>query len=226
MLRRILTKWGMSTTAAAILASCVLKTQGTCDELLTCPPEGSGGQAGTGGNSTGGAGTGGSAPEGGTAPVGTGGTESAGMGGEGGMSGAAGAGGGGAGGCDTTLSPSEAPCLVSSAHALFVAPSGSDDADGTRAAPLQTISRALELAAGSDKIIVACIATYEEPVAIATGVRLYGGFACPDDPAPWTYQKDLRTKIMPSEPGVALEIRNVVDEIVLEDFEFEALDAI
>ena len=55
MLRRILTKWGMSTTAAAILASCVLKTQGTCDELLTCPPEGSGGQAGTGGNSTGGA---------------------------------------------------------------------------------------------------------------------------------------------------------------------------
>src|SRR6187402_3178748 len=72
----------------------------------------------------------------------------------------AGAGGGGVP-CDSSKSPSEESCVVDDEYAIFVAPTGRDDASGTKTGPVQTIAKAVELA-GDSKIVIACDGTYDE----------------------------------------------------------------
>ena len=223
---------GASAGAFIVLGLGALSTGGCgknladdCMVLRVC--DGTGGQ---GGGATGGAGNGGSGGEGLGGATSTGGTSNEGgstSGGvEGGEAGMAGASGGGGDGCDTTLSPGVESCLVSERHAVFVAPTGSEKAAGTRGAPLKTLGEAVELAATSGKIVIACSGTYDEAVSITTGARVYGGFACPDDAVlePWSYQTGTRA-VVASAAGVALEVENVADAVVIEDFEFDALDA-
>ena len=102
---------------------------------------------------------------------------------------------------------------------------GADTAAGTRAEPLASIGAALELAAESGKVVIACNATYDERLSVTTGARLYGGFACPDSDTPWAYEDGARAVIAPSATGPVLEIRDVMDAVVIEDVEFDAADA-
>jgi len=141
-----------------------------CMETLTCV--GTGGQDGTGGDST----SGGSAGEGGEGGQG-------GLGGQGGEGGALGT--GGAAPCD----PTEEQCT--DAVILHVSPVGSDEADGSAHAPLETIEQALAhveaaVEAGYPAPLVYLCATegaYEETLTIGAqhgAVGIYGGFACDD----------------------------------------------
>lgn len=232
--RRLRARTVLPLAVSAVVAACSWATETTCADGVGCVDA-------TGGSSAGGnaASQGGAAERGGSANGGG----MAGESGAGGVSQGGGAGGesaagasGGAGGnpndCDVPEGDSDLiahPCLVDEAHALFVAPSGSDAASGTRKAPVKTIERALALAAASPgKAIVACAAStaYPTAVAITSSAHLYGGFSCPDSEAPWVHQDKLRTRVQPTAQGPALEVRSVGGRVELEDFEFQAADAI
>jgi hypothetical protein len=65
---------------------------------------------------------------------------------------------------------------------VFVSAAGSDSDDGTRDAPLRTITAGLALAASSGKTRVnVAQGTYPEIVQLRSGISLYGGY----DPATW-----------------------------------------
>jgi hypothetical protein len=143
---------------------------------------------------------------------------------QGGGSGAAGSGAGGSGSCDPTRNPSEEPCLVSDEHAVFVAPDGNDDGPGALAAPLATLSKAVEVAAG-DKIVIVCNAEYDEHVIVSARVRAYGGFGCPATSGAWEVEVGAPL-FMPSDPGPALTIDGVTEEVTIEGIDFEVPDAV
>ncbi|MFZ5892322.1 MAG: hypothetical protein ACOY0T_14785 [Myxococcota bacterium] len=203
---------------------------GPCENTRSCGDWDAGGNAGQAGNGgatnhggevSNGAGTGGriepgggAAAEGGQGGFGQGGANEAGAGGMGG--GVA---------CDTSKSPSEEPCLISDLEAVFVAPTGSDKGSGTQAAPFRSVGKAVETAAATGKLIIACNATFEESIALSAGARIYGGFACPTEDAPWTYVPETRTKLAPLNEGPALAIQGVTDAVILEDLEFVAQKA-
>ena len=178
---------------------------------------GSGGESGTrdGGDASGTSGTGSSS--------GTSGKSGAANAGTSGSSGDAGSTGAEAM-CDTTKSPSEESCLVNNEYAIFVAPTGKDGAGGTKAGPVKTIAKAIELA-GNTKMVIACDGSYAEQVKLTAGAKLYGGFACPGSAMPWKYETGKKSKVAPSDRGVALGVATGAAVVVIEDFEFDALDA-
>ena len=140
-----------------------------------------------------------------------------------GSTGDAGAGGEHKSPCDPTLSPSAEACLVSNEFAVFVDPAGNDSGSGTKASPLRTITKALQLA-GADKIVIACTATFDEQVKVSAGARIYGGFACRGSAAPWTYEAGKRAKVAPTARGFALSIATGAAVVDIADIEFDAKD--
>jgi len=197
-------------------------THRTCDTGGTAgSSSGAGNDAGasaeSGANSTGGS----SGGKGGANASGTGAGGKAGTAGSAGSLGNSGEGGGGAGGvvCDTTKSPSEESCVVSDEFAVFVSPTGKDDNNGTQGAPLATLTKAVEVAAG-EKIVLVCDATYDEHVSIAAGARIYGGFKCTD----WSAEA-AKPLFKPTTAGTALKIDTVPDDVVIESVGFEVGDA-
>ncbi|HET7544054.1 MAG TPA: hypothetical protein VFK05_29485 [Polyangiaceae bacterium] len=197
-------------------------TSSTCKELHNC--ESRGGASGNDGKS----GASGDAPGGSGNSGGTSGTSGiSGNGGSPGGSGSSGeAGTAGAGPtCDPTKSPSEEACLVNDDYAIFVAPTGKDGGGGSKAGPVKTIAKALELAS-QEKIVIACDGTYEEQVKIAAGAKLYGGFACPGTANPWVYEAGKKAKVAPAAKGVALSITAAATAVAIEDFEFDAKDGL
>src|SRR5262245_56978801 len=207
-----------STLGALAMPSCT----STCEEEGNCgnykPDDTSkGGTAGA-------AGSGGAGGRGGSSGSGGNGGGSGGSGAEGGEGGMGGAGGEGGGTppCDTTGSPSVESCIVSDDFAVFVSPDGDDGNEGTKASPVSTFARALELAA-SDKVVIACSGTYDEHVQVSAGARIYGSFDCDNG---WAYAPADATVIEPSNAGYALEIRDVAEvPVLIEDMQFVALDA-
>ncbi|HKO50303.1 MAG TPA: hypothetical protein VJV79_21380, partial [Polyangiaceae bacterium] len=213
---------GGVSVAAAVAAGCGsdCNNTGTCGPYI--PPDGGGGTTGDHGGSAGLSGTGGlngsSSGASGASGAGVGGMDDAGAG--------AGAGGGGdREPCDSSKSPSEESCVVDNEYAIFVAPTGHDDASGTKAGPVQTIAKALELA-GDTKIVIACDGTYDEQVNLTSGAKLYGGFACPGKTIPWRYEPGKKALVAPSARGIALSISSGASDVVIEDFEFDAKDGV
>ncbi|HEY8942760.1 MAG TPA: hypothetical protein VIM73_00805 [Polyangiaceae bacterium] len=238
---------GTATLAGSLaLWSCGGGPFDSCEARRSCPIE-SGDMAGSGG-------AGGDASIDPTASgtTGEGGGESSGSGGDAGADGSSGAGGtpntsggaaadGGSGGsgaeggdhsedpCDLLGSPRTETCLLTEEFAVFVAPSGNDDAEGTRAAPVRTLARAVSLATSSDRVMVACAGRFNETLMLEHGLRVYGGFVCPDDDAAegssaWTPAADEKTIVAPAE-GYALDIQSVQAPVVIQDIEFERRDA-
>jgi len=88
--------------------------------------------------------------------------------------------------CDPTKAPSVAPCTITDALGVFVAPhaKGGNDtpSSGTMAAPFATMGYAIARA-GTRRVYV-CAATYELSVPVATmaKVAVFGGLACPASP--------------------------------------------
>ena len=195
----------------------------TCERLHSC--ESRGGNSGASGSEGGDSGTaGGSAASGGSGKSGASNAGSSGTSGTSGTTGDAGAAGTVSPPCDTTKSPSEETCLVSDEFAIFVAPTGKDGSGGTKAGPVKTIAKAIELA-GDTKMVIACDGSYAEQVKLTAGAKLYGGFACPGSAMPWKYETGKKSKVAPSDRGVALGVATGAAVVVIEDFEFDALDA-
>ncbi|HEX9618605.1 MAG TPA: hypothetical protein VF989_00635 [Polyangiaceae bacterium] len=214
-------RWFIAIGACALVPACLIDKIGDdCAERSMCPRDA--GDDATGGGSQTDGGSAGGATSGGT-PGGTGGTMS--TTGSGGMTGSGGVADGGAGGmgleCDTSASPSDEPCLVSDEFAVFVAPDGDDDDDGTMSEPVATFARALELADSDGKIVIACAGEYDEQVVIDDEVHIYGGFDCDDD---WSYAPGEPSTVAPSTRGYALRIDGVDGEVAIEDVAFIAQD--
>ncbi|HEX2716182.1 MAG TPA: Ig-like domain-containing protein [Gemmatimonadaceae bacterium] len=62
------------------------------------------------------------------------------------------------------------------AHRIFVSPSGNDANPGTRAAPVKTINRGVQVAAAEGADVYVTNGLYDETVNLATGVSIYGGY--------------------------------------------------
>src|SRR6188768_694910 len=201
---------GLATMAAVM--SCTDPFH-TCRETRTCAPPPENGDAGDAGTANGGnagansaGGTGGNASTGGTA---------------GSLSGSAGEAGAGGGGitCDTSKDPSVEACLVDDDYAVFVAPGGKDNAAGTKSAPLATLSKAVEIAAGV-RLVLVCDASFDEHVTVSRGARIYGGFRGAD----WS-SEDGAPLFKPTTPGPALKVDGVTASLSFTRLHFEVGDA-
>jgi hypothetical protein len=131
--------------------------------------------------------------------------------------------GGGGGSTDPWCVPHEAPngIIRDDCPGIFVdAANGDDSAAGTRAAPVQTLTHALELAAASELPVYACNgAPFDESVTVPPGVHLYGGMDCS-----WKYDA-TPTAIQPMTPStVAVLVLDAGDGARLEDLLVEAPD--
>lgn len=212
-----LTLGGVAATWGAVLGGCNA-IDDDCVSYRTCSEAGGSGTDGESGApadpSSGGAGKSGTSAGGADA---SGDTGAAGGANDPGVAGAAGS---APSACDTSQSPRDETCLVSDDFALFVAPDGDDENPGTREAPLASLSKAAELAAG-DKVVLVCNGSYDEHVTITSGVRVFGGFDCAD----WSDDPGAPS-FGPTDPGAALSVDSVDAEVLLDRVSFEVGDAV
>lgn len=83
---------------------------------------------------------------------------------------------------DTTKAPPvggpAASNELTEAFGVFVATSGSDTGDGTRASPLARIQPAIDLAKKLGKRVYVCSGAYQEALVLADSVSIIGGLSC------------------------------------------------
>ena len=108
------------------------------------------------------------------------------------------------------------------ARSVFVAPSGSDGAAGTRMAPMQTIGAAIQRAR-TDGGVAVLIAdgVYAETLALVSGVSLFGGY---NDAAGWTRDPDspaLRAEV--TAVGLAVRAEAMALPTAIESLRLHAL---
>jgi hypothetical protein len=106
-------------------------------------------------------------------------------------------------------------------HAYFVAPTGDDAFDGTRAAPFKTVQRAIDAAdvAGNGGDVYVAAGTYGESLTLRSRVSIYGGFDAT------TWRRDLATSrptIMGSRVAV---IGTEANALSIDGLRIEAADA-
>lgn len=87
-------------------------------------------------------------------------------------------GNGGDGGTSAACTPSLAVGAVENACGVFVSAGGADAAAGTKAEPVRTLGKAIELAKKKGKPVYACAEVFKEAVEVPAGVELYGGLDC------------------------------------------------
>ena len=104
-------------------------------------------------------------------------------------------------GCDAQATPSEASCVLDDSLGVFVRTDGDDAAAGTKAAPLRTLAKAIQMAAAQQKRVYACSQTFTEALVVPGGVEIYGGLACTTD---WSWKSGEVTRI---EAPAALAVR-------------------
>jgi hypothetical protein len=124
--------------------------------------------------------------------------------------------------CDTSKSPKDASCLVASAYAIFVSPTGDDSASGTKDKPVNTIAKALSLAS-TKKFVIACSGTYTDALSLTKQAKIYGSFDCKNA---WKYDTSKPTTVAPTTPEPSLSINAGSASVVIEDVQFEAVDAV
>ena len=127
--------------------------------------------------------------------------------------------------CDPSTASS---CAVDESHGVFVAPptSGGNDTTGTgaRSAPVGSIGHALDLAKAAGKAVYVCAGVYDESVlldAAHDGVSIFGGLDC----TTWVYSTANFVLVLPSQPGYAIEIKNLSVGTTLSAIAFTALSA-
>ena len=83
---------------------------------------------------------------------------------------------------------------------IFVAPSGSDGADGTRERPLARIQPAIDLAKTVGKRVYVCAGTYREALVVADSISIIGGLDCSGDG--WRTSPALSRVEAPTSPAL------------------------
>jgi hypothetical protein len=119
--------------------------------------------------------------------------------------------------------------VISDTLAVFVAaaPAGSDSNAGTKEHPVATLGKGVQLAeSGGTKRVIACGATYAESLSLSApgddvGLQVFGGVACPSDPAPWTYT-GTKAIVLSSGAGPALRVSGLTKPVLFQDVELEA----
>ena len=111
--------------------------------------------------------------------------------------------------------------LEDGANAYFVAPTGSDAAAGTRAAPFATVQHAIDVAdaAGNGGDVYIAAGVYAGSITLRSRVSLYGGF----EPAGWT--RDIAVS-RPTISGGRIAMRGAdISALTLEGVRVESADA-
>jgi len=114
--------------------------------------------------------------------------------------GGGGDGGGGSGGGNGVCVPSESDAPVNDGCGVFVSSSFGDDGnEGTKASPVKTLSRALQLAKASGLPVLACgeaMVEEAEGIIVAGGQRIFGGLDCTaKEPNTWIFDRDKPTEV-------------------------------
>ncbi|WP_394847548.1 hypothetical protein LZC95_08790 [Pendulispora brunnea] len=127
-------------------------------------------------------------------------------------------------------SPRDDASVLRDGCGVFAAPSGSNDAAGTRDAPVKSVARAIELAlAKRVPHVYLCAAPYGESLHIDGAqahfnMGVYGGLACPGAVNAWSLT-DARARVSPA-TGMALRIENARANVTIEDIDFSVGDAV
>ena len=118
-------------------------------------------------------------------------------------------------------------CAVTAKDGIFVTPEGDDEADGTPEQPLASLREGVARARAMAKRrpVFVCAASFDEHVEIHhDGIRLQGGFACPESTTDvWIYNAGERPRLAPSTQGYALRVRDA-EKITVADFELRVVN--
>ncbi|NUQ72810.1 MAG: DUF1565 domain-containing protein, partial [Polyangiaceae bacterium] len=141
---------------------------------------------------------------------------------------------GGPGGMTSTSSgagggPPDAKCVpssnagpVSDDCGIFVELAGDDARDGTKSSPVQTLTKAIELAKKGGGAVYACGQVFPETVEIPAGVSFFGGLDCQGD---WSYAEGKKTTIEGAPDVIPLRIVKGAGTVLVEDVLVKATDA-
>lgn len=204
--------------AAAALTGACGDDEG-CEQRRSCEDSGDGAAGSSGANA---AGAGGASGAAGSGDASSGAAGESGAGNDAGAAGSAGAGSA----CNPAASPADDSCVIDERYGVFVSPEGSDDGDGSRAAPFATLSRAVSAAKNGSKRVYACASgtdPYAERIDLDLrhdGLAIFGGFSCSD----WSYDTARRARIVSPEP-VALRAEGLIGGLRLENLDITAADA-
>lgn len=107
-------------------------------------------------------------------------------------------------------------------HAVFVSPGGSDEAEGTRSAPLRTLQLAIDSAAarGAGTDVYAATGTYTGRIDLASDVSVFGGF----DPLTWARWSEADTTRIEADDSIGV-LGDGVSDLVLDRLAVVAADA-
>jgi hypothetical protein len=137
-----------------------------------------------------------------------------------------GPGSGGAGGeipTDPSCVPSAAQTPVGDDCGVFVSAKGNNTASGTKAEPVKSIAKAIELAGKGTGRVYACAEELAGAVTLPGGVELYGGLDCG---AGWAYAGESKpTRITAPAGQIALTLMKGSGTTRLEDVHVTAANA-
>ena len=117
-------------------------------------------------------------------------------------------------GCDLAKSVNDSPACVHDDVGVFVSPTGDDAGDGTKATPVRSIRRGLELAASRQRPrVYVCEGTYGDAVEITAPIAIISELSCA-----WSAGGGKATVAPPA--GVALRVTDVGGPVLLEGLAF------
>ena len=190
-----------ASTCAALLVGCPVSGDRSCEELASCPDDGTDASTADGSRDTSAPDA---SPDGAPPPDATPDADA------------------GPPPCNTALDPKSAPCVVDETLGVFVAPTGSDTTgDGTKAKPYATITKAVAAPRPGMLRAFVCAGTYKEPAVVtaaADGVAIYGALDC----ATWAYDAANKVLVAPTAHGPALTVTGIATGLTIEDVEFDA----
>jgi hypothetical protein len=123
-------------------------------------------------------------------------------------------------GCDRTKEQKDQDACLNVDFAIFVAPTGRPDSPGTKAAPVNTLARAFELAGGAKQRVFVCDGTYDERVTLKAPLSIYGALTCAG--GVWKASTSHAVFGKSQETGFGLDVVKVAGEFELVDLEFGA----
>ncbi|WP_437318008.1 PGRS family protein [Sorangium sp. So ce385] len=131
---------------------------------------------------------------------------------------------GSGGGTPPSCVPSENAEAVGDACGVFVSASGNDDAVGTKADPVKTLSVAMARAAAEQgSAVYACAEEFAEAAEVPAGMSIFGGLDCAKG---WRWiGETARTVVTPGEEAIALKVMQGEGTVRIEDVSVYAANA-
>ncbi|MCC6559590.1 MAG: PGRS family protein [Polyangiaceae bacterium] len=119
--------------------------------------------------------------------------------------------------------PGESQAIVGDDCGVFVASDGDDEADGTKDAPMRTLSAAIARAAEGQRRVYACAEELVEAVKVPAGLAIFGGLDCADG---WAWVGQTRKTTLTAEPdAIPLTLLGGEQDTLVHDALVRAADA-